>query len=89
MRIRPVEVLLIEVIIYLGLWLWDDYLATMLSIVMGGIFLLILVVSFVVEWIERSNVPRWYFYFMIASVLAPVLAAALYILIGGGLSWLS
>ena len=63
-RIRPIEILLAEVAAYLLIWVFNDYLATMLSLIFGSIFLLILLTSLVVELVEKSKVPRWYFTFM-------------------------
>jgi hypothetical protein len=82
------EVLLAEVVIYFLLWLYDDYLATILSVIFGTICLLILIVSIMVEIIEPSKVPRWYFTAMIASILAPAIALGIYFAVGGELSWL-
>ena len=87
-RIRPIEILLGEMAIYLIIWVFNDYLATMLSLIFGSIFLLILLTSLVVELVEKSKVPRWYFTFMGLSVLAPVLAAILYALINKGMGWM-
>lgn len=87
-KIRPIEILLAEVIVYILLWLANDYLATLLSLIFGSIFLLILVISLIVEIVERSKVPRWYFFFMLMSVLAPIIAAAIFLLISGGLEWM-
>lgn len=86
-RFRLIEILLAEMVVYLLLWLWDDYLATLLSFLFGVIFLLILLVSVMVEWIERSKVPAWYYRFMIISILAPLFAALLYVFFNEGLSW--
>ena len=87
-RIRPIEILLGEMAIYLIIWVFNDYLAAMLSLIFGSIFLLILLTSLVVELVEKSKVPRWYFTFMGLSVLAPVLAAILYALINKGMGWM-
>ena len=88
-KIRPIEILLIETIIYIIMWMTNDYLATMISLIFGCIFLLILIISVIVEMIERSRVPRWYFSFMLMSVIAPLLAAVIYITINGGnLEWM-
>jgi len=87
-KIRPFEIFLAQVVIYLLLWLFNDYLASLLSIIFGTICLLILLISIIVEVVERSKVPRWYFIFMGASVLAPVVAALVYLTISGGVEWM-
>jgi hypothetical protein len=85
---RLVEIFLVEVIFYFLLWLLNDYLATLLSISLGGIFLAILIISLIVEWIERSKVPIWYYKFMVVSILAPLLTAIVYLFFTGGVSWM-
>lgn len=87
-RIRPFEIFLAELVLYLILWIFNDYLASMLSLILGTICLLILVISLIVEAIERSKVPRWYYYFLGMSVLAPIVAAVIYIFISGGVDWM-
>lgn len=86
-KIKPVELLLIQIIIYFSIWLWDEYVATMLSLVWGGICLLILLTSLAVEWIEKSKVPASYYKFLLMSVLAPIMAAVMYSGIVGGIRW--
>jgi len=86
---RLVEIFLAQVVVYLLIWITDSYLALVLSAIFSGICMLILLVSLVVEWIERSKVPRWYYYLMIISTLAPLLSMGLYFAFGGDLSSLS
>ena len=87
-KFRLIEILLAEMVIYFLVWLANDYLATLVSLVFGVIFLLILLISLIVEWIERSKVPLWYYHFMAVSIIAPALSAGLYLLIFGELSWM-
>ncbi|MEM8906971.1 MAG: hypothetical protein AAGD05_03920 [Bacteroidota bacterium] len=76
-------------IFYFGLWLWDDYMASMISAVFATIFFAILLVSLIVELIEPSKVPRTYFLFMLLSVICPLLVGGLFIgIMGGQLDWL-
>lgn len=85
--IGPLEVFLIEIVIYMALWMYNDYLASLLSLILACISFMILVVSLGVELIERSRVPRWYYFFMAASVLAPILSGLIYYFISGELNW--
>ena len=87
-RTRVFEIFLAEVIIYLVLWLSNDYLATFLSLIFFCICLLILIISIIVDWIDGSKVPQWYFMLMTASTLAPLLAALIFIAINGEIPWL-
>jgi hypothetical protein len=86
---RLAEIFLAETIVYVLLWLTNDYLATLLSVVFAGIFLFILLISLLAEWIERSGVPRSYYGFMVVSILSPLLTAALMLAILGIPEWLS
>ncbi|MBP6825786.1 MAG: hypothetical protein KA165_04405 [Saprospiraceae bacterium] len=83
-RLTLIEVFLLEVVVWLGLWLFNDYLATLLTLILSVIVLAILLIALISEAIERSKVPRRYFYVMAISVLAPVVAAGFYLLIFGG-----
>lgn len=85
--IGPVEVFLIEMVIYMGLWMLDDYLATMVSVILSCICLVLLITALGMELIERTRVPRWYYYFMAASVIAPILSGLIYYFITGQLDW--
>ena len=86
---RLVEIFLAQVVVYLLIWVLNSYLALILSSIFAGICVLILLVSLVVELIERSKVPRWYYYLMVISTLAPLLAMGLYFAFGGDLSSVS
>lgn len=83
---RLVEIFLAQVVVYLLIWVTNPYLALVLSLIFAGICVLILMVSLVVELIERSKVPRWYYYLMVISILAPLLAMGMYFAFGGDLS---
>lgn len=86
---RPIEIFLIQFLFYFGIWMWDDYLATMISSVFITIFFAILIISIIVELIEPSKVPRSYFYFMVISVICPLLVGIIFITImGGRLDWI-
>lgn len=80
-KIRPIEIFLIEFIIYCSLWLWDDYIASLLTLVFTSILIFLFIISLLAELIEPSKVPRWYYYFMGISILAPITAALVFVLI--------
>jgi hypothetical protein len=85
--IGPLEVFLIELVLFMAMWMYDDYLASMISLILASISFMLLFVSLGVELIERSRVPRWYYYFMAASALAPILSGLIYFFISGELNW--
>ncbi|MBK8426417.1 MAG: hypothetical protein IPL27_10830 [Lewinellaceae bacterium] len=83
-RLTLLEIFLIEMVVWLGLWLSNDYLATLLTLTIGAIVLSVLLIALAAEAIEPTKVPRRYFWIMAVSILAPVLAAGLYVLLFGG-----
>jgi hypothetical protein len=86
-KLRAIELLLIQVIFYLLLWLFNDYIATYLSLIFGSICFFILLFTGIAELLERSKVSRKYFLFMLMSVIAPVLAAMIFFFLGGEITW--
>ena len=86
MHYRPslLEIFLFEVVVWLGLWLLSDYVATLLTFAVGAIVSAVLVIALLAEWVERSKVPRRYFNVMALSLLAIIVAAGIYMGIFGG-----
>lgn len=87
-KLVTIEAFLIQLVIYLFLWFWNDYLALILSLILGGIALSILVVSKMVELVESSRVPKVYYRFMVICILAPLLAGIAGVLLRNGVSWM-
>jgi len=87
-KLVTLEAFLIQMGIYLLIWLWDDYMATVLSLILGGIALSLYLLTKMVELIDQSNVPNVYYRLMFLSFLAPFIGAILGILLRNGLSWL-
>jgi len=88
-RPSALELFLLQVVIYALIWLISDYVGSFLSAVFACIFLAIFIISLIVEAIERSKVPRWYYWAMVVSFLAPVLVSLFFLILGKGeLSWL-
>ena len=85
---RPFELFLIEFIFYLLLWIWNDYLASLVSVIFGTIVFFVLIISLIVEAIERSKVPRSYFWFMLVSILAPIVVAGIMFVVSGPPKWM-
>lgn len=74
----------LQLIIWLGLWLFNDFVATLLTISIGAVVFAVLIIAVLSELIEPSKVPKRYFYVMTISVLAILSAAAAYVFILGG-----
>jgi len=86
-RLSPLEAFLIQVVLYILLWLGDDFYATLGSFAFASLFLSIWLVSRIAEWIEPSKVPRWYFSYLLGGALAPILVTIIFYLIKGAPSW--
>ena len=87
-KLKLEEILLIEIIFYFLLWMFDEYLATVISLIFGVICLMILLTSLVVEKIEKSNVPKFFYKILVVSVIAPIVAVVIYSGIVGGIRWM-
>jgi MFS family permease len=69
--------------------MWNDYVATILSLCFGAIAFLVLLLALVAELFERSRVPRFFFYAMSLSAIAPALVSILFVVFikHGNLDW--
>ncbi len=87
-RLNITEIFLLQAIFYTLLWLWNDYVATLLSLTFSAIAFFILSVSLISELLDRSKVPRWYFYAMIISVVTPLIIGSFFMYLKkGALDW--
>ncbi len=67
------EIFLLQVILYLLAWAASRYLAQLLAVLFASITLLLTLIALVAEGLEPSRIPRFYFQFMLASFVAPLL----------------
>ncbi len=89
-RLSLSEIFLLQTIGWLGLWLLSDYVAALLTLIIGSIVSAVLFFALIAEAIERSRVPKKYFQVMVISILSNVAAAAIYLtLLGGKVDFLS
>jgi len=90
LRLSLIEIFLLQTIGWLGLWLLSDYVAALLTLIIGSIVSAVLIFALIAEAIERSKVPKKYFQVMVLSILSIFVAAAIYLtLLGGDLDFLS
>ncbi len=84
-----VIVILIQAVVYCGIWLWDEYVASYLSLIFPGLILAVLIIATLADLIEPSRIPKWYYGLMIVSILTPLLIGTLfYFIYEGRLDWL-
>ena len=79
MRIGILETALLQIILYALLWLADSYLGFMLSIIIATIAASILIISLILEVIEKSKVPKAYFKFMVTAFVCPLIVTLFFI----------
>ena len=88
-RLGLLEIFLLQVIVYAVIWLWDEYVATYVCIVIPAVIGAALLLSLIVELIEPSKVPRRFFTILFISVLAPIITGVAFVLLyQGNLTWL-
>lgn len=89
-RLSLFEIFLLQTVIWLGLWLLSDYVAALLTLIIGAIVLAVLAFALIAEVIERSRVPKKYFQVMALSILSMAAAAGIYLtLLGGQMDFLN
>jgi len=81
------EILIIEAIAFLGLWIIDEYIATLLTFITSPIFAGICIVSLIAEKIERSRIQREYFYMMAGLAIIPIIIFIGIFFFNGGTSF--
>jgi putative effector of murein hydrolase LrgA (UPF0299 family) len=89
MRVSLFEIFLIQVILYVVLWLLNDYIATYMSIVIPGLCLAVLTVALLSELIEPARISKKYYWFMGISIVTPLMVGIFfYTLNQGQFKWL-
>lgn len=78
---------LLEAILFLTLWLTNEYLATLLTLVVSVICGGILIVALISELIEKSKVSRFFFLAIGLLAFVPILIAVFFMVLNGGLGW--
>ena len=87
-EIRNVEIFLAQCVLYMLLWLIDEYTATLVTSVLVPILGGILIIALIAELVDRSKISNRYFYIMLLSIAAPILVAAGYgLIIGFNYDW--
>ena len=79
-----------QAVLYSAFWLWNEYIATLFTLIFPAVILVILVLSTIADWIEPSRISKWYYIYMIISIITPlVIGAIFYSIYSGQLDWLS
>ena len=81
-------VLLIQIFVYLLIFLADDYIGTLMSLILGSICFCVWAISLMVEWISPSKVKRDYYRYVLAGWIGPLFAFIAFAMAKGGFDWL-
>lgn len=82
-------VVLAESIGFSALWLWNEYVATYSTVILSGVMLVILLFSLIADLIEKSRIPKWYYYILVISIVIPLVIGMFFVYIyGGRLEWM-
>lgn len=89
MRLSLSELSLIQVIFYSLIFLSNQYAGFLICAVATVISAAILLVSLIVELVDRSKVPRYYYRFMLSAVICPLLVLIIFVsFYPDALSWM-
>ncbi len=90
MRLRLVEIILLQVIFYSLIYLWNSYIGFLLCLIIACIAFAILLLSLIFDALEKSKIPRSYYWFILSASLVPALVAIFfsYFLVGS-FDWLN
>jgi len=70
---------LFQILFYVILWTFNEYLALLLTFIIVPILLAVYIISFISERLEKSNVPSNYFKIILISAIIPVVVAIVFI----------
>lgn len=88
MRIGQLEIFLIQLIIFSLIYLADSYVGFLVCLILGIIAFALFILSLIFELVDRSKVPKSYFYFMINTVIACFLVLVVFsVFMTGSFDW--
>ncbi len=90
MKIGLPEIILFQLLVYSTIYFFNAYVGFLLCVVIPVIALAIVILSVIVEAVERSKVPAKYYQWMITAVICPIIVLILFLLMDpGALAWLN
>ena len=90
MKVKLPELILIQFILYMALFMMSRYVGLLICLVMTPIFLFVLIISLLAELFDRSTVPKSYYTFMASGVVVPVIVIIIGIMLDPhALDWLN
>jgi len=84
------EILAIEAIIFIILWMTNEYMATLITFIAVPIFFAITIISLIAEKIEKSGISGDYFRLMVGLTIVPLIIFSVFHFANSGeYTWLS
>ena len=77
------EYFMIQLCLYILVWIINEYVAFLLLMIIPAISIAILLLSLVFQLIEPAKIPNTYYKYMLATIIAPLLVAAIFFYING------
>lgn len=77
------EFFMLQLCFYILVWIIHEYTAFLLFVIIPPIATAILLLSFTFQLVEPANIPKSYYLYMLATILAPVIVAAVYFGLNG------
>ena len=71
-------------VVYSAIWIWNEYVAFYLSVILPSIVLFLMILSLIADLIEPSRIPRWYYKLMLMSIIIPLIIGGVFFLIYEG-----
>jgi hypothetical protein len=82
------QLFMVECMVWLAVWLLNDYLAALLTAILGSMVFAVWLIAQISEYLEPSRVPSWYFSVLLTTLLATLATAGFYVVLNGGLDFL-
>ncbi len=65
------EIFLLQLVLYSAVFLWNDHIGFLLCVIFSLISLTLVIISHLIELVERSKVPVWYYKVMWITTVSP------------------
>ena len=72
------------------LWMLDDYLGFMISLIVIFLSMAVLLITFITQKVDFRPIPKWYYHVLYCLILIPLIIGIVYLtLFGYTLDWMT
>jgi hypothetical protein len=83
------EIILLEAILLAGCWMWNEYIAFMVSIIFIPLFISIIVISKIADYLEPSRIGPLFYRLLVGLTIVPIiLLLVFWSIYGGEFDWM-